>query len=276
MTRLLALLSVTAVALLLTGCGASVTVYDYYRGGTRYGMYEIRVDAATVEKMEETATTDSDGNKYTVSGYLYELFTSFGYEPISASNTDEYYTVSYRRAEGRETELDRFGTKLEFTNKYTQTPFIRTYHSVSPSPFNGLREAYDNIPSERASTILEWVKNGAVARDEFGERVVSFPSITEAFPYLVGKNPDGLLLNYVYEGSRRMQTSGVKTGEYDSTAQYMFSRYFDDSETTIELMYERPVTYGWYLAALAIGAAALAIIRTVQNYSDKKHITLLI
>lgn len=267
--RIFSLIAVCAVALLLTGCGASLTVYDYTADGVRYHMYELSVDNSVVDGMEKTAVADKDGKKYSVKRYFYELFTGFGYELVDAEQTDKAYTVRYRKPAIGTPDLFKYGSKVEFKTEYKENPFVRTYKSVSPNPFNGLREAYDEVEPYRSSTVLEQLKNGIVARDEFGEWKVIFPSVRDAFPYVRGADPDGLPLNYVFSGARRMTPSGITVGSGDRTAQYMFKRYFDRTATTVEFEYRRAVPYGWYLIALAAGAATIGII--VLATRKKKH-----
>lgn len=263
------LLAVCIAAMLLTGCGASLSVYDYTEDGVRYNMYELSIDGDTVKNMERTATADADGNKYTVESYFAQLFGDFGYTLVSASRTDEKYVVRYRKAVGIGNDLKENGTEVKFTTTHTENPFVRTYTSVSQNPFNGAREKYDNVQPMRSATVLERIKNGAVAHDENGETIVSLPAIDAAFPYLKGIDPDGLLLNYVRYGSERMESSGQKIQEGDRTA-YVFSRYFDTTESKIEYKYKRAVPYGWYLVALAAGALVFTVIFLVTRPKKQK------
>lgn len=266
--RIILVVALCLAALLLTGCGASITVYDYTEKGVRYNMCELNIDADTVEKMERTAALDGDGNKYTVEQYFFTLFGDFGYTLVSASNTKQGYTVKYRKAVVGSGDLTSIGTAVEFTTTHTENPFIRTYTSVSENPFNGVRQNYDNVQPLHSSTVTERIKNGAVAYDENGEVVVSFPALEQAFPYLKGLNPDGLLLNYVRYGSDRMQSSGTKIKDGGGTA-YMFSRYFDDTKSYIHYKYKRAVPYGWYITAIAAGALVLAVLLLVTRKGKK-------
>ena len=268
--RLLAVIGVILVAFLLTGCGAKVTLYEYSSDGVRYNMYELTFDADTVASMERTAATDGDGKKYTVEGYFYKLFTDFGYTLASAERTDKAYTVRYVKAVSGLSELDAAGTKTDFTRTESSNPFIHTYTDVSPNPFNGVRDTYDNIESDKSQTVLERIKNGAVAFDEFGERVVSFPALTDAFPYLRGADLDGLELDYVRYGTTRTDSTGTVVPTGDKSAMFVFSRYFDDTETTIDFTYTRAEPYGWYLVAIAAGGLAVAVIYVVTRPKKEK------
>ena len=259
---------------MLTGCGASLTVYDYTANGVRYNMYELKIDNDTVEQMERTAAVDGRGEKYTVTSYFHEFFTGFGYELVGAEQTEKECILRYSREIKGESELFKEGTAVEFTTTYTENPFTREYKAVSPNPFNGVREAYDNATAGQSSTVLERLKNGIIARNEYHEWVTLFPALTDAFPYLKGKNPDGLLLCYARNGSTRMSSSGAATEIDDDNSQYVFSRYFDGSESTIEFDYTRPVTYGWYLVAIAAGGITLAVF-VIATRSKKKKPTLL-
>lgn len=253
-----ALIAITAA--IFVGCGASVAVYDYTDGGVRYNEYEISVEDSAIELIEQDAAVDKDGNKYTLSGYLYALFTEFGYELTEATDVDGVYTVKYRKAVYGASELDRYGTAVEFTATSTSDPFVRTITSVSPNPFNGLRKSYDSIQKGRSSTILERIKNGLTVFDENRDTTTVFPAIDEAFPSLRSMNYDGLLLKYVRVGSDRMESSGVATPIGNRTVRYEFVRYFDDSETQITFEYKRAVPYGWYVAAILIGAGVFAAV----------------
>ena len=267
--RIILLILACLSVLMLTGCGATLSVYDYTEDGVRYNMCELKIDNTTLESMERTATTDDAGNKYTVAGYFARLFGDFGYSMVSAAQTDKEYTVRYRKAVSDRSELESLGTKVNFTTTHTENPFVRTYTSVSENPFNGVREQYDNVQPLRSSTVLERIKNGAVAHDENGEMIVSLPAIDDAFPYLKGLSRDGLLLNYVRYSSDRMESSGTKVTGDDNTA-YVFSRYFDDTDAYMEYKYTRAVPYGWYLVAIAAGALVFAVLILVTRPKKEK------
>lgn len=269
--RIIFALLAGVAAFMLIGCGASVTVYDYTASdGLRYNMYELSFDRDTLEKMESTAARDKNGVKYTVADYFYELFDDFGYEFVGADFTGGNYTVCYRKAVGGSSELAAAGTAVKFERTHSENPFIRTYKEVSPNPFNGVREAYDAIEPTRSSTLLERLKNGAIAFDEFGEPTVGQPSLVEAFPYLKSVNPDGLPLSYVRYGTSRMTSSGKTVDMGDKTAAYVFTRYFDTAETQIAFEYKRAVPYGWYMTALVAGAIVLTVIALVTRTKKQK------
>ena len=263
------LVALCLVAVLLTGCGASVTVYDYTDGGVRYNMYELSIDADTVRNMERTAA-DEHGDKYTVADYFRVLFDDFGYSLVGASTAHEKYTVRYRKAVDDGGELSKLGTKVEFTSTHVDNLFIRTYTSKSPNPFNGVREKYDNVMPMQSTTVLDRLKNGAVAYDGNGEVVVSQPALVDAFPYLKGLDPDSLTLNYVRYGSNRMESSGKAVKSGDSTA-YMFTRYFDDTDTYLEYEYKRAVPSGWYMTAIAAGAITFGVIILITRTKKQKQ-----
>ena len=252
-------------ATVLVGCTASVAVYDYTENGVRYTEYEIALDGEAVTALESTAGSDADGNKYTVEQYLYRLFTDYGYSLVRAKRADGGYTVVFRKATEGEPELFAYGTSPKFVATSKANPFIRTYTAVSPSPFNGLRAAYESIPAERSATMLERIKNGLIARNEYGDKTEVFPSIETAFPYTAGANKDGLLLKYRRVGSERTASSGTATPIGNRNVMYEFARYFDTVDTDITLEYKRPVPYGWYLVAIAAGggifAAVFAVLR---------------
>lgn len=267
--RVILLLAVCFCAFLLTGCGATLSVYDYTEDGLRYNMCELKLDNGTAENMERTATTDADGNKYTVAGYFSRLFADFGYGMVSAAHTDNAYVVRYSKVISDRSELDSLGTEVAFTSKHTETPFVRTYTAVSENPFNGVREKYDNVQPLHSSTVVERIKNGAIAHDENGENIVSLPAIDDAFPYLKGLSPDGLLLNYIRYGSDRMDSSGTKITENGKIA-YVFSRYFDNSKAYMQYRYTRAVPYGWYLTAIAAGAIVFGVIMLATRTRRQK------
>lgn len=271
--RIILLLAVCLAALLLTGCGAKLSVYDYTEDGVRYNLYELSIDGDTVANMERTATTDADGNKYTVESYFARLFGDFGYSLVSASRTEDKYTVRYRKPINNGNDLKENGTEVSFTTTHTENPFVRTYTAVAENPFNGVRNNYDNVQPMRSTTVLERIKNGAIAHDENGEAIESLPAIDIAFPYLKGLDPDGLLLNYVRYGAERMESSGSKVKDGDKTA-YVFSRYFDTTESQIQYKYKRAVPYGWYLTAIAAGALVFAVI-IIATRPKKQKPTLL-
>lgn len=268
--RIAALVAACVTALLLTGCGASVTFYDYTENGVRYNEYELAFDLKVAGEMEKTAATDGDGKKYTVQSYFYELFTDFGYELVGAELTQTEYVARYRKAVVNGSEQNKYGCEVEFESAYTENPFVRTYTLTAPNPFNGVRGAYDEIGPLQSSTPLERIKNGVKARDEYNELVTVFPSLTEAFPYLKDVNPDGLLLNYSRTGSRRMESSGKVVRTSGDNSEYVFSRYFDDAETTVDFKYRRPVPYGWYMTAVCAGAVTLVIFVLVTRTKKQK------
>ena len=272
--RVFALIALCFAAVALSGCGASLTVYDYTENGVRYNEYELSIDNDIVQKMERTATTDRDGNKYTVKNYFYALFTGFGYELVGAQKTETVYIVRYRKAVTDISDLEKLGSPVKFVTTHTENPFVRTYRATSQNPFNGVRETFDNVAPLTSTNVLEQIKNGIVARNEYNELVVVFPSVYDAFPYLKSVDPSGLLLNYVRTGSRRMESSGRAVGIDDKTSSYVFSRYFDDTETTVDFEYTRPVPYGWYTVAVAAGAATLAIF-VLATRTKKQKPTLL-
>ena len=270
---LCALLAVAAVA--LTGCGASLTVYDYTSGGVRYNAYELTIDVDTVEAMERTAATKDDGSQYTVAEYFLELFDYYGYALDAASISGGKYTALYVCEVDGDSDLDRIGEKVEFKAEIvSENPFTRDILMTADNPFNGVRQKYDETASG-TGTILGQIKNGRVTIDEYGERTVVFPSVTAAFPALRGENLDGLLLGYGRFGSSRMRSSGGSTSIGGGNSEYVFSRYFDDTTATMEFEYTRPVPYGWYLVALAAGAVVLAIILIVTREKNKTETTLL-
>lgn len=268
--RIAALVATCVTALLLTGCGASVTFYDYAENGVRYNEYELAFDLKVAAEMEKTAATDGDGKKYTVQSYFYELFTDFGYELVGAELTQTEYVARYRKAVVNGSELYKYGREVKFDSAYTENPFVRTYTLTAPNPFNGVRSAYDAIEPLQSATLLERIKNGVKARDEYNELVTVFPSLTEAFPYLKDVNPDGLLLNYSRTGSRRMESSGKVVRTSGDNSEYVFSRYFDDAETTVDFKYSRPVPYGWYMTAVCAGAVTLVIFVLVTRTKKQK------
>ena len=262
--RIIILLSAIVAALFLTGCGATLSVYDYTENGVRFQLYELSIDEDTVAAMEGTAAVDGDGNKYTVEGYFARLFTDYGYSLVGASRAGGKYTVRYRKAVAGSGDIGESGTAVSFTTTHTENPFVRTYTAVAQNPFNGVREQYDNVLPLQSATVIERLKNGVVAHDQNGEVIVSFPSIENAFPYLKGLNPDGLLLNYVRFGSDRMESSGRKVKSGEATA-YVFSRYFDDTEAYITYTYKRAVPYGWYFVAIAAGASVFGAILLITR-----------
>lgn len=243
--RIAALIAVCVVAVALTGCGASLTFYDYTENGVRYNEYELRIDADVAASMDDSATADGDGKSYTVQRYFYELFTGFGYELVGAELSKTQYSVRYRKPLMGESDLYRYGQEVVFVTDYTENPFVRTYFVTAPNPFNGVRKAYEAIEPLQSSTMLERIKNGVVARDEYNELVTVFPSVRDAFPYLKDADPDGLLLNYSRVGSKRMESSGTVARTDGKNSEYVFSRYFDDAQTTVDFEYRRPVPYGW-------------------------------
>lgn len=262
-------------AALLSGCGASLTVYDYTENGERYNKFVLSLDADVVRAMEDSAIYDGDGKRYTVQSYFYSLFTGFGCELTDARYDGDGYTVAYRKAYDGATDLEEIGTKVAFERTIKRDPFIKTVEETSPNPFNGVRQAYDEVLPEQSSTLIQQLKNGRVAVDEFGETVVQFPSVTDAFPYLRRLNADGLLLNYVMRASKRTKTSGERISTSGRNGEFMFSHYFDRTVTDMRLKYKRPVPYGWYLVALAAGGATVAIIVLCTRKKKPKKPTLL-
>ncbi|MDE6399041.1 MAG: hypothetical protein K2L51_06950 [Clostridiales bacterium] len=267
--RCMAAVAVVLAALALCACGATLTVYDYVSDGVRYNEFELRIDRDTVELMEETALIDSSGKRYTVSDYFYELFTGYGCELVSASSDDSAYTVRFRKAYyGGTTELAELGTAVEFSYESVQNPFVRKITATAQNPFNGVRAAYDAVRDGQSGTLIQQLKNGKVAVDEYGEPITLFPSVQTAFPYLRGMDPAGLALGYARDGSKRMQSSGYASGD-GKTRTYVFMRYFDTADAQIAFSYKRPVPYGWYFAAAAAGGVVTAAIMLAARKRKK-------
>lgn len=258
--RALTAAALVLAALMLGGCGATLTVYDYVLDGVRYNEFELSIERDTVELMEQSAIVDPAGKRYTVSDYLYELFTGYGCELVSARSDERAYTVRFRKAYyGGDTELTELGTAVEFTYEFTQNPFVRNITATAQNPFNGVRAAYDAVRVGQSGTLIQQLKNGKVAVDEYGEPITLFPSVQTAFPYLYGMDPSGLALGYARDGSKRMQSSGYAVGG-GKTRKYVFMRYFDTADAEIAFSYKRPVPYGWYIVAAAAGGAVAAAI----------------
>ncbi len=241
----------------LSGCGASLTVYDYIENGERHNVYRIEIDRATVDRMEATAATNTDGKKYTVPEYFYELFTIYGYKLESALLTPEKYDARFVKSfkNGETPELYSTGTAPEFDYSAVDNPFIRDITATADNPFNGIRESYDAVAPDTSGRLIQQLKNGIVSRVN-GEPVVIFPAVQDAFPYVDGAALDGLLLNYVIGASDRTDSNGRPT---DNGA-IVFSRYFDTTDTDIVLGYKRPVPVGWYITAILVGGAVVAAI----------------
>lgn len=265
---------VVLLACALTGCGASVTVYDYTQNDVRYNGVEVDIDVTTLAAMESSAAkTEYD---YTVASYLRELFETFGYTLESSASNDGGYTVRYVKAfPSNVSDLDLLGTVVEFNSTYTENPFTRKVEMTAKNPFNGMRAAFDNAEPNRSGTALELIKNGRVAVNEYGERVVLIPAITDAFPCLRGENVEGLLLHYVRVGSKRMRSSGQSNLIDGKNSEYVFSRYFDRAENEISFTYNRPVVYGWYIVALVAGGITIGIVFLVTRKKKDKGPTLM-
>lgn len=278
--------AIAACALAFSGCGASVTVRDYTENGTRYNMYTVSIDLDTVRKMEASAATDANGDKYSVHGYFFELFSGLGCEIVDSVYTSDAYTASYRIAFSdtgadsggngggsfiSHTRLHDIAEAVEFSASYKTNPFVRKYMKKSANPFNGIRAEYDAVQPDETATVVQQLKNGRVSRDaETGERITFLPSVVDAFPYLRGFEPDLLKLNYAMTGSKRMSSSGTSRDLDGDYAEYVFSRYFDTVDTEIGLEYTRPVPYGWYGVALAAGGLVFGIIMLVTRAKKPK------
>lgn len=264
-------------ALMLSGCGASVTVSSYTQNGVRYNSYTVELDEALVTRMESSAAVNADGERYTVHRYLYELFAGsngLGCEIVDSRYRDGAYVATYRRAFYGEPQqltepaafvkrsyLCDISTQLDYNAKVlSQNPFTRRISRTSPDPFNGVRAAYDSVEPSQSGTVIQRLKNGTFSTDaDTGERIVYVPALGDAFPYLRGIEPDGILLNYATVGAKRMDSLGSASAIDRDHSEYVFSRYFDDTERTIGFEYTRPVTYGWYIVALAVGGLVVAV-----------------
>ena len=158
--KIIAVVIVAFAALLLTGCGASVTVSAYNENGIRYNEYVIEIDMDIVDKMESSAALDSNGEKYTVGGYLFELFTGYNCELVDSGYRKHTYYTIYRKAFEGEAEASKKPTpaafvsdsrlhditeQITYTTDLTRNPFVRNYTSTSPDPFNGVRAAYESV-----------------------------------------------------------------------------------------------------------------------------------
>ncbi len=266
------MIAAALTALLLTGCGASLTVSDYTEDGVRYNEYRLAIDVDTVAAMEATAATnEKTGERYTVRGYFHELFADNGFRILNSEYKGGAYVMVYRRAfDGDDakitepaefvtgTRLRDIGKQLEYKSALNRNPFVRHYRLTSQNPFNGVRAAYDAVKPGQSATVIQRIKNGIVSRDGITEeQIVIFPSVTAAFPYLNGLDIDGLRLDYECIGRKRMQSSGRATPINDDYSAYVFSRYFDDTERTVIFEYDLPEVYGWYLVALAVGGTVI-------------------
>ena len=67
-----------------------------------------------------------------------------------------------------------------------------------------------------------------------------------------------------------MESSGTAVKSGDSTA-YVFTRYFDDTDTYMEYEYKRAVSYGWYMTAIAAGAIVFGVIILVTRTKKQKQ-----
>ncbi len=263
---------------MLSGCGASLTLYDYVEDGVRVNEYVLEIDRDTVERMEKSAASDSDGEKYTVPDYFRELFASYGYELAAASSTSDGYSARYKKSfmENVTPEVYEItGTMLSYETEITRNPFTADIVKSADNPFNGVRAAYDAVTDPDVSGgIIEQLKNGRVVFDEYNERTVVFPAVQDAFPYLKGLDPDRLMLNFAVDGTSRMKSNGTAIKLNRDYNRYVFSRYFDTTERKIEFEYARPVAYGWYIVALLAGGVVVAIF-VVATRTKKQKPTLL-
>ncbi len=279
--RMFAVVAVAVAAALLGGCGASVTVSAYTENGVRYNEYAVEIPLDVLEIMERTAATDANGDKYTVHGYLFELFSGYDFTLVDSQRKNGKYTAVYKKAfAGASTEpaepaefvkgsrLRDIAEQITYTTDITRNPFVRRYKSVSRDPFNGVRAAYDDVRQGQSATVIQRLKNGLITTIvATGERVVLLPGVQDAFPYLHGLDVGGLILNYATVGSTRMDSSGAKRELDGDNSMYVFSRYFDDAEREIVFEYSRPEVYGWYLVAVAAGGIVVAafVIATRQK-----------
>lgn len=276
-TRLRRTLAVIAAALcalaLLSGCGASVTVTAYDENGVRYNEYTVEIPTQTVERMEKSAATDANGEKYTVQSYLFEMFSGFDCTLVDSRRTATSFVAVYRKAfrDDKPTVVEPAGfvsgsvlrdvaEQISYTTDLTsRNPFVRRYKTTSVDPFNGVRAAYDAVRAGQSATVIQRLKNGLITiNTDTGETEVLLPRVQDAFPYLDGMDESGLLLKYATIGSTRMDSSGTKREFDDDNSRYEFSRYFDTSDRDIVFEYSRPEVYGWYLVALAAGAVVVA------------------
>ncbi|MCH5161353.1 MAG: hypothetical protein J1G04_04905 [Clostridiales bacterium] len=271
-------LTIAFAAVVLSACGASLTFYDYYEDGVRVNEYVLEIDRATVDRMEESAISDDEGERYTVQVYFRELFVSYGYELIAASSTDDGYAARYRKSfyNGVTPELYEItGAMLNYESEIKRNPFTAKVKRTADNPFNGVRAAYDGVTDPDVSgRLIEQLKNGRVAFDEYNERKVLFPAVQDAFPYLQGIDPDRLLLSFAVDGSARMKSTGTATKLTRDYSRYVFSRYFDTTERKVEFEYTRPVAYGWYIVALLAGGAVVGIF-VLATRQKKQKTTLL-
>lgn len=283
--RIVTVLAIVISAMLLSGCGASVTVSAYSENGVRYNQYTVEIPLEIVEKMEKTAARDGNGEKYTVNGYLFELFNGYDCELVDAGYNKGAYFAVYRKAFRDEpsekvepaafvsgSRLRDISEQLQLQERsLTRNPFVRTYRDVYVDPFNGVRAAYENVRPGQSATVIQRLKNGLITTVvATGETEVLLPSVSEAFPYLKGADVSGLELRYSTVGSKRMNSSGRSVEINDDYSQYIFSRYFDMSEREIALEYERPEVYGWYLVALAAGGITVAVFILVTRMKKQK------
>ena len=247
---------------MLCGCGASLTLHDYVQDGVRINEYELTIDRDTVTRMESGAAYDPEGEKYTVPSYFRELFGSYGYELVAASSTDAGYTARYRKRFYGDITPELYeitGSVPSYETEIKRNPFTAEVTRSADNPFNGVRAAYDGVTDPDVSgKIIEQLKNGRIAFDEYNERVVLFPAVQDAFPYLKGIDPDRLLLGFSVDGSSRMKSNGASAKLDGDYSRYVFSRYFDNTERKMVFEYARPVPYGWYIVALAAGGVVVA------------------
>lgn len=270
--RVSVIVALVVCAFVLTGCGASLSVYDYTASdGTRYNEYELSISRETLARMEKSAINDLSGKKYTAKSYFYQLFEFYGYNIVSATDDDNGYKAVFRKAVTYTSELDSVCGTVEFTRERVHNGFVATVTSTADNPFNGVRQKYDDVQPNQAATVLQQLKNGRVSIDEYGDVKVDLPSVIAAFPYLQTVDMSGFLLNYGRIETVRAKSSGIAYAQSDGdTAVYVFPRYFDYTETQIQIITKRAVSYGWYAVALAAGLATVAIIAIITREKRQK------
>lgn len=279
--RLLPILILLFAAFALSGCGASITVSEFYINGEYYNDIELRAPSELVQTLNDSAVTVNN-KKWTFPAYVSALMTgsdtNFDYTEITAEIQDsgDYVFVYRKRFLSRETaDLALMsGTIVKTVSTQSTNGFIKSISTTSPNPFNNLRKNYDDIVNPNASTTrLQILKNGVKVRQvNTNEFVTLFPSFTEAFPAAKNYELDSLMLSVLqYVNSNRRASSGEMVSSDSQGAVYKFTRPFDTYDRTVDYDYTRIDALGWSLMSLLIGGIVILVIALITHKKPPKE-----
>ncbi len=261
--RVIAVLFIVLCACMACACGASVD-YMYEATDDAYVYrYVVHVDGALKSELEESATQASATARWTLDSYFSRLAYFYGmdYEYEITSTHDYKFTRTIKKDEfgpdGGETDDDTSSDDKIKVEIAKTGFFYRTIKVTEPSPFNGVVESYHDA---EPGSLFYTLKNGDS----------TIPSLSGAFPKIADyADEEGQLkLNFLTKNSRDFITPDRVI--IDGELWYKWENEFTEDEQYLVYTYRRPNPIGWYVVAMAIGAAIVTLILVLTRKSSKK------